>query len=189
MKSRTIYRITLGAMFVVTIFMAIGIVLTFNLAREMDEPVSFWNVSFPLIGLIVTPFIGIVFYIKKKPLGWIFCCGYAIFLLVLLSLYYFDLSQMGGASMEGMGGMTASFIVMSAVLVSLIVLLLTDKMRALFFPGGQDKLLDTFAMAFVVAITIGLIVFTPRLVALSHHIVWIIVIVSWALRTVVNKYK
>ena len=78
---------------------------------------------------------------------------------------------------------------MSAVLVSLIVLLLTDKMRALFFPGGQDKLLDTFAMAFVVAITIGLIVFTPRLVALSHHIVWIIVIVSWALRTVVNKYK
>ena len=105
MKSRTIYRITLGAMFVVTIFMAIGIVLTFNLAREMDEPVSFWDVSFPLIGLIVTPFVGMVYYIKKKPLGWIFCCGYAIFLLVLLSLYYFDLSQMGGASMEGMGGM------------------------------------------------------------------------------------
>lgn len=189
MKSRTIYRIALGAMFVVTIFMAIGIVLTFNLAREMDEPVSFWDVSFPLIGFIVTPFVGMVYYIKKKPLGWIFCCGYAIFLLVLLSLCYFDLSQMGGASMEGMGGMTASFIVMSAVLVSLIVLLLTDKMRALFFPGGQDKLLDTFAMAFVVAITIGLIVFTPRLVASSHLMAWIFAIVFSALRLVVNKYK
>lgn len=179
MKSKTIYQIALGAMFVVTIFMAIGIVLTFNFAREMDEPVSFFDVLLPLIGLIVTPFIGIVFYIKKKPLGWFICCGYAIFLFAIYSIYYIALAQMEG--------MALSFIVMSAVYVALIVLLLTDRMRAVFFPPGQDKLLDTFAIAFLVAITIGLIVFAPILIEYvkSHYIV-ILVSIGFGLRSVIN---
>lgn len=192
MKSETIYKIGLTAVCLVTVFVAVTIVLAvpfaFVIEEELGETVSLWNVSFPLVGLIVTPVAGIVCYVRKKPLGWVLCCGYNIFLFVLLFLYYCGLRQTGGVSMEEASGLTPSLVVMSAVLATMIVLLLTDKMRAVFFPPAQDKLSDALVIAVVTAIAIGVIVFIPKLVGLikSHYIALFILAVLFALRWVVN---